>query len=648
MKSFIKFLAITALALVLTILPASTVHANKVATLVSNPDAEQYVQEQLLAGQAADLLTEFSDSNDRVIGGDFLSKILTSEEMKRQQTAVIRHAVIAGDLSAELSSLPFDIFFDNCQFEGGINLARAETGEFKIEESTVSGFLRMDRASIAGDLVLANSTFQSGVGLSEISITGDLIGVGSQFLGTKLDENMDYPFELYRAHVNLAADFSDAVISGRSIFDNSHFNEIYFSNTVFLDEANFNDAVVDTNSMFEGTVFEGAANFNNFYSGNYANFTGVTFRSDATFDFSTSARFLDFVDTTFEQASSFYYATAGWADIINVGFNGPVNFEGTHITENFEINDSQYEGDEPFYFTLVNIEGAAWFRNFASPAGINATYGQFGILEFTSDAPIELRSLDVSSSKINNELILGNTVIESFTANNLSIGQSTIFENVNITDKLDLGNARLGYLQVDQFQWPHVPTSFILHGMTYTDIDLGEQGLTEETWHSLLLLVNQSAYSPQAYKALSQFLIDKGHSDWAAEVEVAGKRRERDETMPPLSGAWLWSWFLDIFVGYGHRPFLAFLWSALVISFGAFIYWKEENMVIMDTSEAKPAYNPVIYSIALFIPYIDLGIEDKWEPKPSRRFASYYKYIHRILGLVLLPIALLTFGGVIG
>jgi hypothetical protein len=602
-----------------------------------------------LAGKVADLSKQFPALDDRVISGDFLSKLITSEEIKGGQTVVIRNAVISGDLNAELATLPFDISFDTCQFEGGINLIRAETGEFKIERSTVSGFLRLDRATVNGDLVLADSTFQSAVGLSEITIEGDLIGTGSLFLGTKLDTNMDYPFELYRARVNLAADFSDARITGKSIFDNSHFDEVYFSNTVFLEEAYFDDAIVETNAMFEGTTFEGNANFNNFYTGNYTNFTDVFFKADVIFDFSTSARFLDFVNTTFEKDSSFYYATAGWVDIINVNFNGPVNFEGIHTTENFEINDSQYNyAEEPFFFYLVNIDGAAWLRNFASPAGINVAHSRFGILEYTSDAPLELRSFDVSFSKIEDELILGNTTIESFLAQNLVVGQSTMFNQVNITDELDLRNANIGYLQADQFKWPDDPSSFNLHGMTYTDIDLGEQGLTEETWRSLLLLVNQSAYSPQAYQSLSQFLVDKGHADWAGEVELAGKRRERNETMRPLSGPWVWSWFLDIFVGYGHRPFLAFLWSALVVAFGALVFRREEDMVIMDTSEAKPVYNPVLYSLVLFIPFIEFEIESKWEPKSARVFASYYKYVHRILGWVLMPIALLTFSGFIG
>ena len=115
----------------------------------------------------------------------------------------------------------------------------------------------------------------------------------------------------------------------------------------------------------------------------------------------------------------------------------------------------------------------------------------------------------------------------------------------------------------------------------------------------------------------------------------------------PRSGPWFWSWFLDIFSGYGQRPDFAFVWSALVITIGAIVFRREEDMVILDDSDAKPPYNPVLYSFALFLPYIDLGVASKWDPKPDRRFAGIYKHVHRLMGWVLMPIALLTFGGII-
>jgi hypothetical protein len=160
-------------------------------------------------------------------------------------------------------------------------------------------------------------------------------------------------------------------------------------------------------------------------------------------------------------------------------------------------------------------------------------------------------------------------------------------------------------------------------------------------------MVEQSAYSPQAYRTLAQFLTEKGHPEWAADVELSRKTRERDQVLTPRTAPWFWSWFLYIFSGYGQRPDFAFIWSALVIVIGSFVFRREEQMVILDASAAKPPYNPLLYSFALFLPYIDLGIASKWDPKPDRRFAGFYKHIHRLLGWVLMPIALLTFGGII-
>ena len=62
---------------------------------------------------------------------------------------------------------------------------------------------------------------------------------------------------------------------------------------------------------------------------------------------------------------------------------------------------------------------------------------------------------------------------------------------------------------------------------------------------------------------------------------------------------------------------------------------------------SQPPYSPLLYSFALFIPYIELGIADKWDPKPDRKAAWTYKHIHRMLGWILAPIALLSFGGII-
>jgi len=85
-----------------------------------------------------------------------------------------------------------------------------------------------------------------------------------------------------------------------------------------------------------------------------------------------------------------------------------------------------------------------------------------------------------------------------------------------------------------------------------------------------------------------------------------------------------------------------------VITIGAFVFKHKEDMLPVEQEAAPVEYNPIWYSFALFIPYVDLGIASKWEPDPSRRWARNYKYIPMMLGWMLAPIALLAFGGIIG
>ena len=62
------------------------------------------------------------------------------------------------------------------------------------------------------------------------------------------------------------------------------------------------------------------------------------------------------------------------------------------------------------------------------------------------------------------------------------MGESTTLGHVSVKEKLDMRNASVGILKLDdQLEWPNTPQSFNLRGMTYSDIDLGDQGLTEET-----------------------------------------------------------------------------------------------------------------------------------------------------------------------
>jgi hypothetical protein len=140
---------------------------------------------------------------------------------------------------------------------------------------------------------------------------------------------------------------------------------------------------------------------------------------------------------------------------------------------------------------------------------------------------------------------------------------------------------------------------------------------------------------------------------------------------------WWWNLFLDVFIRYGRSPDLAFLYSLFVILLGSIVFWRGDGMqpsagnaspqikvpshvpkalprwmraqMLANRYRSNPAvdYNPVWYSLDLFISIVDLRMAEDWEPKPERQWARVYMRIHIILGWILIPIGLLALTGVI-
>jgi hypothetical protein len=72
-----------------------------------------------------------------------------------------------------------------------------------------------------------------------------------------------------------------------------------------------------------------------------------------------------------------------------------------------------------------------------------------------------------------------------------------------------------------------------------------------------------------------------------------------------------------------------------------------QMMASQTKSNSSVDYNPIWYSLDLFISIVDLRMAEDWEPRPERMWARAYMRIHIILGWILIPIGLLALTGVI-
>ena len=611
--------------------------------------AEQYVLTQLLANGEADLAKGFENINDRVISGAFITGLFENPDLQDVSFIRIYNATIEGDIKGDGMTVPFNLVFDKCTFLGRIEFSRATIRSFNMYDSTVAGSVRLGRAIIEEDLALYNSTYESAVILFGADIGGNFYAYNSKFNGTQPDADTAYPFELWLAHVAKTTQLGNAVIKGKAMFEGGRFDgNLVLNNTTFEDSANFKDVRVGNFLDAGQVVFKDQVTFESGIVDRDANFAKAAFHGTANFNYFSTQRFVDFDESVFDQEVSFLYAETGWPDFQKTTFNSLVNFTGMRVSNDLNFNDAVYTfGDEPFSITLAEVEGAVLMDNFTSATGISLLDNQFGDLEISGQKEI-FAVIDLTATQVGGSLSVTNLVTEEFHATEFTAGDSTTFQNFIVRKNLDIGNASLGFFDMNQFAWPADPASFNLRGMEYADIGLGDLELTDANWRILLNMLEESVYSPEAYRTLSQFLMDKGFPDWAAEVELTRKVRERDQILTPLSAPWFWSWFLYLFSGYGQMPVLAFVWSLLVIAIGAIVFRKEELMDVVDDEVVMPIYHPILYSFDLFLPYIELGIADKWDPKPERRGAWMYKHVHQLLGWILMPIALLTFGGIIG
>ena len=680
------------LVFVITVMLISGSPFTLVKAINYNPAAEEYVKKEILAGGDADLAMAFENADERVISAEFIVALWQDPAFQAIPFFRLRNATIISDIEAEEITIPFDVELHDCTFIGGINLASTDVKTFRIDDSTVKGPVELGHIVVKGDLALYNSTFEGGVTLFGANISNNLFARHSKFLSTEPVPSSAFPFELWTTRVGETTDFTDVLFKGEVKADDAKFGvDVRFVDVVFEEPVSFHNIQVGNSTEFSETMFEGDADFRSSILGQDAYFTratfnaevsfessildrdaaftGSTFNGNANFDYLAVARFIDFDQTTFNQDFSFIYTKVGWPYFRDAVFNGRVNFEGMQAGSDLDFTNVTYNyGSEPFGVLFAKVNGSVWFEDFTAPAGLYLAYDQFGNLIISGHEGQQFASINLDTMKIDGKLDVQHIETSSFSLNQSFVNQllaftdiktslfslsesslpgKALFKDVKVESQLDWSDVTFGKLILDEFTWPESSNNFNLRGTTYDDIELNSQKISQKTFPDFYNIIKSSTYDAEVYRTFEQFLSDKGLQDIVPEVELAKKQRERREMLTPYSVGWIWSWFLDVFAGYGQRPGRALLCSLLIIGIGAIVYRKESDLVSLNKLEEMPPYNPILYSFALFLPLIDLGIADKWNPKPSRKGAWMYKHFHKLLGWILTPIAILTFGGFI-
>jgi hypothetical protein len=166
----------------------------------------------------------------------------------------------------------------------------------------------------------------------------------------------------------------------------------------------------------------------------------------------------------------------------------------------------------------------------------------------------------------------------------------------------------------------------------------------------------------QPYEQLIRVFRQMGLQEEAREVSIARQKALQKERRG-LSR--FWSWILGATIDYGYRPqkvMLRFILPILVL--GMLVFgWAHSKRLIVPTSSPpetqaggtvssapSPWFDPVAYSVDVFLPIVDLHQEEAWEPDPASVngiAVQYYLYFHILAGWFFTTLAVAAVTGLV-
>lgn len=138
---------------------------------------------------------------------------------------------------------------------------------------------------------------------------------------------------------------------------------------------------------------------------------------------------------------------------------------------------------------------------------------------------------------------------------------------------------------------------------------------------------------PQAWVYLASRLAAQGYGEDARAVSIARRRRERRSHAATWAQRWQGA-LLDALALYGYNPWRTVMWMIVTILVFAAIFASasvrcerpgcfDETVFVVTNRDAYtpqrfenayPAFNPLAYSLDVFVPFVSLGYEDHWRP----------------------------------
>ncbi|WP_425164526.1 hypothetical protein [Candidatus Binatus sp.] len=264
-----------------------------------------------------------------------------------------------------------------------------------------------------------------------------------------------------------------------------------------------------------------------------------------------------------------------------------------------------------------------------------------------------------------------------FSAPAISVGEGFFWQNVELQNGaiFNLNDSSVGGLLDDESSWPQ-PGRLAIDGFTYGDIYAGPtdarsrlRWIKLESRSTLPWFNLEGSFHPQPYRELAKVLRNRGDDAGARQVLIAEERARYAGLSLPLR---MWGAFLGVVIGYGYAPLRAVAWSLAVVLIGwaAVSIGKRAGVLRPTWPENRPAstsepyeeLHPLLYSLDVFLPFVNLHQEHYWWPDANAsgecvmfgrairvrgRTLRYYLWLQVVIGWLLSAIFIAGVSGLI-
>lgn len=255
----------------------------------------------------------------------------------------------------------------------------------------------------------------------------------------------------------------------------------------------------------------------------------------------------------------------------------------------------------------------------------------------------------------------------AFLAENVRISSALFLHKLKkFNGYLNLSHARVGQLQDDEASWP-CQGKIILDGFEYGAFSGDTAPETADKRIKWLRLQSRVFFSTQPYEQLAKVFRQSGRDSDAKTVLIAKQddlRRYGALSRKVKS----WNWFLGITIGHGYQPLkVIFRFILPILVLGSIMFCWADNLGVMQPSKERvyldesfkktrtlppeyPRFAPLIYSIDVFVPFVDFHQEDYYLPDATKPYGFWFRiyfWLHISFGWVFSTIAVASLTGLI-